>query len=117
MTSVVVIGGGIVGCSIAWALATDGLDVTIVERASGVGMGSTSASSAIVRMHYSTFEGVAVSWEAKQCWEDWAGHLGVVDESGMARYIQTGRRDPRPLPLPGAGSLLPAARDRRRALR
>ncbi|MBV9872786.1 MAG: FAD-binding oxidoreductase [Frankiaceae bacterium] len=90
MTRAIVIGAGVVGCSTAWSLARAGLDVVIVERAPRVGMGSTSASSAIVRMHYSTFEGVAVAWEAKQAWEDWPAHLGVVDEAGMARYIETG---------------------------
>jgi glycine/D-amino acid oxidase-like deaminating enzyme len=86
----VVIGAGVVGCSIALALSLEGIPVTIVERAPGAGMGSTSASSAIVRFHYSTFAGVAVAWEAKHAWEDWASFLGVTDEAGTARYFQTG---------------------------
>jgi sarcosine oxidase subunit beta len=86
----VIIGAGVVGASIALALATDGMPVTIIDRAPGAGMGSTSASSAIVRFHYSTYQGVAVSWEAKHAWEEWASFLGVVDEAGTARYISTG---------------------------
>jgi sarcosine oxidase, subunit beta len=86
----VVIGAGVIGCSIALAMARDGLPVTIVDRAPAAGMGSTSASSAIVRFHYSTYQGVAVSWEAKHCWEDWASFLGVDDAAGLARYIRTG---------------------------
>jgi sarcosine oxidase subunit beta len=86
----VVIGAGVVGCSIAWALARAGTAVTVIDRAPGPGMGSTSASSAIVRCHYSTYQGVAVSWEAKHGWEDWAAHLGLVDPAGMARYVRTG---------------------------
>jgi sarcosine oxidase subunit beta len=88
--SAVVVGAGVVGCSVALALAREGLQVTIVDRAAGPGLGSTSASSAIVRFHYSTFEGVALAWEAKHCWERWEAHLGVADEAGMARYVQTG---------------------------
>jgi sarcosine oxidase subunit beta len=87
----VVIGAGVVGCSVAAALAeAGGGAVTIVDRAPGPGMGSTSASSAIVRFHYSTYQGVAAAWEAKHCWEDWAGHLGMTDPAGMARYLPTG---------------------------
>jgi sarcosine oxidase subunit beta len=86
----IVIGAGVVGASIALALVRDGLPVTIVDRAAGPGMGSTSASSAIVRFHYSTYQGVAVAWEAKHVWEDWSAHLGVVDAAGTARYIRTG---------------------------
>jgi sarcosine oxidase subunit beta len=86
----VVIGAGVIGCSIAVALAREGIPVTILDRASGPGMGSTSASSAIVRFHYSTFQGVAVSWESKHGWEDWSSYLGLTDPAGTARYIQTG---------------------------
>jgi len=62
----------------------------VVDRNSAAGAGSTSASSAIVRFNYSTWEGVAISWEAKQCWADWEDHLGHVDPSGMVRYLPTG---------------------------
>jgi sarcosine oxidase subunit beta len=86
----VVIGAGVLGSSIAWALASQDVSVTIVDRAAGAGMGSTSASSAIVRFHYSTFAGVALAWEAKHAWEDWQAFLGVTDDAGMARYLRTG---------------------------
>jgi sarcosine oxidase subunit beta len=86
----VVIGAGVVGCSTALALARDGLDVMVVDRAPGPGLGSTSASSAIVRLHYSTYEGVAVAWEAMHAWRDWQAHLGGTDDAGMARYVETG---------------------------
>jgi sarcosine oxidase, subunit beta len=87
---VVVIGAGVVGCSVAFAASRAGLQVTLVDSGSGPGQGSTSASSAIVRMHYSTFEGVALAWEAKHAWEQWQQHLGYVDPAGMARYVPTG---------------------------
>jgi sarcosine oxidase, subunit beta len=86
----VVIGAGVIGCSIARELALSGLPVTIVDRAPGAGMGSTSASSAIVRFHYSTYAGVALAWEAKHGWEDWPAFLGTSDPAGTARYIRTG---------------------------
>ena len=41
---VVVIGAGIVGSSAALELARRGLDVLVVDKAGGAGMGSTSAA-------------------------------------------------------------------------
>jgi sarcosine oxidase subunit beta len=88
---VVVIGAGVIGCSVAHALARGGLDVHVVDRANGPGQGSTSASSAVVRFNYSTFAGVATAWEAKFGWEDWQSHLGGPDDDGgLARFIRTG---------------------------
>ena len=46
----VVIGAGVIGSSIALQLKRLGHDVTVVERNSAAGMGSTSASSAVVRV-------------------------------------------------------------------
>ncbi len=87
---VAVIGAGVIGCSIGLSLARAGHDVTLIDRAPGPGLGSTSASSAIVRFHYSTYEGAALAWEAKHEWERWPEFLGVTDESGYAHYLQTG---------------------------
>ncbi|MYS87768.1 NAD(P)/FAD-dependent oxidoreductase [Embleya scabrispora] len=77
-TDVVVIGAGVMGSSIALELARAGRRVTVVDKAGGVGLGSTSASSAIVRFNFSTHAGVAASWEAHFCWRAWEEHLGCV---------------------------------------
>lgn len=86
----IVIGAGVIGSSIALALARRQRRVVVVDKAGGPGHGSTSASSAIVRFNYSTRDGVALAWESKHCWERWADHLGHVDESGLARFRRTG---------------------------
>lgn len=86
----IVIGAGVIGAGVALELARHGRNVAVVDRHAAAGAGSTSASSAIVRFNYSTFEGVAVAWEAKQCWADWEGHLGHVDPTGMVSFIPTG---------------------------
>jgi glycine/D-amino acid oxidase-like deaminating enzyme len=49
---VIIIGGGIMGCSAAYRIAQRGLKVAVLEKA-GLGNGSTGRSSAIVRQHYS----------------------------------------------------------------
>jgi len=66
----VVIGAGVIGSSIALQLRRLGHDVTVVDRNSSAGMGSTSASSAVVRFNYSTFDAVALSWESYFLWKE-----------------------------------------------
>ena len=88
---VVVIGAGVIGCSVAYALAGAGRSVLVVERNPGPGQGSTSASSAIIRFNYSTLAGVATAWEAHWSWLDWAGFLGGPDTDGsVAKFWRTG---------------------------
>jgi sarcosine oxidase, subunit beta len=89
-TDVVVIGAGVVGSSVALELARGGYGVTVVDKAGGVGHGSTSASSAIVRFNYSTWAGVALAWESHHAWHGWAGHLGTEDGEGLAAFRRTG---------------------------
>lgn len=87
----VVIGAGVIGCSVARALAVSGRTVIAVDRNSGPGQGSTSASSAIIRFNYSTLAGVATAWEAHWSWLDWEGFLGGRDTDGsLARFWRTG---------------------------
>src|SRR4051794_3209511 len=85
-----VVGSGVIGSSIALELARQGRDVVVLDKAGGIGLGSTSASSAIVRFNYSTYEGVALSWEARHGWLDWERHLGKRDPDGLARFHRTG---------------------------
>jgi sarcosine oxidase subunit beta len=87
---VVVIGAGVIGSSIALELSRGGRAVVVLDKAGGVGMGSTSASSAIVRFNYSTWAGVAASWESWHCWQDWSSHLGHEDPAGLATFVRTG---------------------------
>jgi sarcosine oxidase subunit beta len=87
---IVVIGAGVIGCSIAYEFAKAGRSVVVLDRAKGPGMGSTSASSAVVRFNYSTFTGVAAAWESKHLWEDWEEHLGGTDGGSLARFHRTG---------------------------
>jgi sarcosine oxidase subunit beta len=87
---VVVIGAGVIGASVAYELSKLGRQVTTVEKLTDVGAGSTSASSAVIRFHYSTFEGVAASWEAKFGWERWGDYLEAPSNELLARFHKTG---------------------------
>ena len=85
-----VIGAGVVGCSIAYELARAGRDVQVVDSGPAAGSGSTSASSAIVRFNYSTHTGVATAWEAYHGWLEWAKYLDAPPGEMLARYFRTG---------------------------
>jgi len=80
MTKAIVIGAGVIGCSIAFEMAAKGYEVTTVDKAQSPGQGSTSASSAVVRFNYSTFDAVALAWESFHCWKNWPQHLGKKQE-------------------------------------
>ncbi len=86
----IIIGGGIMGCSIALELARRGLTPLVLDKGPGPGAGSTSASSAIIRFNYSTPDSVKLSWESAHMWAMWPEYLGVTDELGMARFMRTG---------------------------
>ena len=51
----------------------------------------TSASSAVIRFNYSTWPGVAASWESKHAWQHWTDHLAGTDPAGQARLITTAK--------------------------
>ncbi|MFI6540384.1 NAD(P)/FAD-dependent oxidoreductase [Nonomuraea sp. NPDC050547] len=87
---VVVIGAGVIGASIAHELAGSGLNVLVIDKGGGAGQGSTGASSAVVRFTFFTWEGVALAWEAKHCWESWRDHLGAPPDEPLSRYHRTG---------------------------
>ena len=88
---VVVVGAGVIGTSTAFELAKTGRRVLVVDKLAGPGQGSTSASSAVVRFNYSTFDGIASAWESRHHWVNWADHLGGVAVRGpLARLRPTG---------------------------
>lgn len=89
MAKAIVIGAGVIGCSIAFEMAAKGYEVISFDKAQGPGQGSTSASSAVVRFNYSTFDSVALAWESFHCWKNWQQHLGKKQER-YSRMIDVG---------------------------
>ena len=89
MAKAIVIGAGVIGCSIAFEMAAKGYEVISIDKAQGPGQGSTSASSAVVRFNYSTFDAVALAWESFHCWKNWPEHLGKKQER-YSRMIDVG---------------------------
>jgi len=90
MTEIIVIGAGVVGCSIALELARRGERPLVVDRLGEAGHGSTSASCGIVRRFYSTRPMAAMAQESAYLWEDWGGYLGLAQSSELARFERCG---------------------------
>ena len=86
----IIIGAGVIGSAIAFELAKKGWKTLNVDKLPTAGYGSTSNSCAIVRAHYSTFDGVAMAYEGFSYWKDWSNYLDSEDERGHALYIQSG---------------------------
>src|SRR3954453_4980073 len=86
----VIIGAGVIGANIAYELARKGYKTLNIDKLPASGYGPTSASCAIVRAHYSSWDGVAMAYEGFFYWKDWKDYLGVEDESGLARYMNCG---------------------------
>jgi len=90
MTRIAVIGGGVIGCSIALELARRGARPVVIDAEGEVGHGSTSASCGIVRRFYSTPTMTAMAHEGASIWAGWREFLGLDDESGLARFERPG---------------------------
>jgi len=68
---VVVIGGGVIGTSIAFALASTGVRrVTLLEKGA-LASGASGRSSALIRMHYVNEEDARLAWASFPVFRDW----------------------------------------------
>jgi glycine/D-amino acid oxidase-like deaminating enzyme len=81
---VIIIGGGIMGCSTALQLSRRGLKVALLEKGL-VGAGPTGKSSAIIRQHYSNELTARMALYSLQVFQDFAGRVG-----GECGFTQTG---------------------------
>lgn len=86
----IIIGAGILGCATAFELAKKRYKTLNIDKLPEAGFGSTGNSCALIRFFYSTWEGVAMSYEGYHYWKDWPNYIGVDDERGLAYYTQRG---------------------------
>jgi len=84
-----IIGGGVVGCSIALELRRLGFEAAVFDKNGEVGHGSTSSSCGIVRRFYSQPGMIAMAHEGAHIWADWAEYLGPIDE-GLIEFKRPG---------------------------
>jgi sarcosine oxidase subunit beta len=71
----VIIGAGIIGAATAFELAKRGWKTLNVDKNPAVGHGTTGNSCAVIRTHYSTWDGTAMAWESLHYWKDWGNRL------------------------------------------
>ena len=73
---VVVVGGGVIGTSIAFALASAGVErVTLLEKGA-LASGASGRSSALIRMHYVNEEDARLAWASFPTFRDWRERMG-----------------------------------------
>src|SRR5499427_6950840 len=81
---VVVVGGGVNGASITYALAARGVKVVLVEKGA-LASGASGRSSALVRMHYTNEWDSRLAWASFPVFKHWAELMG-----GPAVFTHTG---------------------------
>ena len=86
---VVVIGGGVNGASIAYALASKGVKATLVEKGA-LASGASGRSSALVRMHYTNEEDARLAWASFPVFAHWSELMGgppVFTRTGFVNVV------------------------------
>ena len=81
----VVIGGGVMGCSLLYHLAQRGTTDTLLLERSVLGAGSTGLSQAICRMHYSNPITASMAWNSLQVYANFNEQVG-----GDSGFVKTG---------------------------
>jgi sarcosine oxidase, subunit beta len=81
----VVIGGGVMGTSIAFHLARRRFGRVVLLEQNTICSGTSAKSSAIVRTHYTTRSTAAMALMARQIFENWAEEIG-----GECGFVRTG---------------------------
>ena len=84
-TEAVVIGGGVMGTSILYNLATRGVKGPVLLERDALGSGSTGRSSGAIRMHYSTEVNARLAWESLHVFRNFDEIVG-----GDVGWVKTG---------------------------
>jgi sarcosine oxidase subunit beta len=81
----VIIGGGVMGCSLLYYLARRGATRSLLLERNVLGAGSTGRSQAICRMHYSNPITASMAWSSLQVYADFGERVG-----GDSGFVKTG---------------------------
>ena len=82
---IVVIGGGVMGCSMLYHLTQLGASNPLLLERGVLGGGSTGRSQAICRMHYSNPITASLAWDSLQVYANFPDRVG-----GAAGFVKTG---------------------------
>lgn len=84
----IVIGAGVIGCSVAYHLAQLGAKRVLVLDRTQIGAGTTSQSSGILRTHYSVIQNVELAQKSWEVFNNFASYLG--DDEASAGLVKCG---------------------------
>ena len=96
---VVVIGGGLVGASVAYQLCRSGAGRVVLLERDGLGRGDSGRTFGMVRRHYSNAVTALLALRGSDTIMRWDEEVGV----GASGYVRTGYLLPVPEALAGAG--------------
>ena len=82
---VVIVGGGVMGCSILYHLGQLGITNTLLLEKDVLGSGSTGRSQAICRMHYSNPVTATMAWKSLKIFQNFGDAVG-----GSSGFVETG---------------------------
>ncbi|HMD05084.1 MAG TPA: FAD-dependent oxidoreductase [Candidatus Binatus sp.] len=82
--NIIVIGAGVVGCSLAFHLARAGARVRVFDK-DGVCAGMSARSGALVRMHYTFAPEAELAWKSHHYFRNWSDIVG-----GRCGFVETG---------------------------
>ena len=86
----IIIGAGVIGSAINFELSKKGWKTLNIDKNPEAGYGSTSASCAIIRVHYSTFDGCAIAYEGYHYWKNWNDYLELSTDHDFAKFVESG---------------------------
>ncbi|MCH9780136.1 MAG: FAD-binding oxidoreductase [Alphaproteobacteria bacterium] len=86
----IIVGAGIIGCSVAYAMAKAGYKTLNIDKNAAPGHGSTGHTCAIIRVYYSTLDGTALAYDNIPHWRNWRDFLEAPAEETIADYRAEG---------------------------
>jgi glycerol-3-phosphate dehydrogenase len=93
---VIIIGGGVVGSMVARFLSRYQLNILMIEKEADIGMGASSANSAIVHAGYDPVPGslkAKMNVAANALWDTLAGELGFAFERRGDYVVAVGKEE------------------------
>ena len=87
---VIVVGAGVVGCSVALHLARLGARVTVFEKGDKVCAGMSARSGALLRMHYTFAPEAELAWKSLSYFAHWEETVGRDVERRGCGFVRTG---------------------------
>lgn len=90
MPEIIIVGAGVVGCSLAFHLARAGARVTVLDKGAEVCAGMSARSGALLRMHYTFAPEAELAWKSLQYFAHWDDMVGPDAEGRGCGFVRTG---------------------------